>query len=710
MTLTNVGVVCASEANSNEIKIIATQDVHCAYEKYDKVATLAKDADILIDAGDAIEGDLVGTVSKGKYIIDIMNYLDYDIAGLGNHEFDYGIDTLKEYDSQSKFDYVCCNVIDLKTGKLVFDPYKIVEVNGKKIAFVGVVTPATLYQVNPLLFKDDLGNYIYSLCEGNAGEDLYSQVQKYVDEANEKADYVMLIAHLGIAEQSKPWTCEEVIANISGVDAVLDGHSHSIYAKTYVDKSGKEVPAIQTGTKLENVAEILIEEDGTITVENIPLEDTLGDKDVKAFLDTITAKVADLKNKVVAKSLVDLSITTNGERAVRNSETNIGNLCADAYRYVLGADVGFVNGGGIRESIKAGTVTNGDIISVHPFNNKACLVEVTGQQIKDALEMGVSMMPAENGGFLQVSGLTYTADITIPSSVVKDEAGAFVKVAGEYRVRDIMIGGKPIDLNQTYTLASHDYMLKSQGDGFAMFGTDNVRILRDEVMNDNEMLISYIVDNLAGVIGNQYKQPQGRMKFIIDAKDCKKNSSCVLSSFYDLDLAKWYHEGIHDVVSKGLMNGIDTNVFNPNGTSTRAQVATVLYRMAGSPDTEITTVFTDFYPNAYYAKATSWCYNNGIVYGVEPHTFGGDLLITREQFAAMLYRFAKYMGVSQADLDAADVNTLSYEDIFSVSEWAQPAMHYCIAAGIIQGNAGFIRPLASMTRAEMATMLYRYAK
>ena len=710
MTLTNVGVVCASEANSNQIKIIATQDVHCAYEKYDKVATLAKDADILIDCGDAIEGDLIGTVSKGQYVIDIMNYLGYDVSGLGNHEFDYGVGQLKERDGQSKFDYVCCNFIDLKTKKLVFDPYKIVDVNGKKVAFVGVATPASLLQSNPTIFKDDLGNYIYSFCEGNKGQDLYKQVQKYVDEANEKADYVILIAHLGIAEQCKPWTCKEVIANVSGVDAVLDGHSHSVYVDAYVDKTGKDVPAVQTGTKLENVAEILIKEDGTVVVNNIALKDVESDKDVKAFLDSITAKVADLKNKVVAKSLVDLSITTNGERSVRNSETNIGDLCADAYRIKLGADIGFVNGGAIRETIKAGDITNGNIIAVHPYNNKACLVEVTGQQIKDALEMGVSMMPAENGGFLQVSGLTYTADITIPSSVVKDEAGAFVKVSGEYRVRDIMIGGKPIELNQTYTLASHDYMLKSQGDGLAMFGTDNIRILRDDVMNDNELLMSYIVDNLAGVIGNQYKQPQGRMKFIIDAKDCKKNSSCVLSSFYDLDLTKWYHEGIHYAVSNGIMNGVDTNIFNATGTSTRAQVATVLYRIAGSPDVEITTVFTDFYPNAYYAKAVSWCYNNGIVYGVEPHTFGGDLLITREQFAAMLYRFAKYMGVSQADLDAADVNTLSYEDIFSVNEWAQPAMHYCIAAEIIQGNAGFIRPLASMTRAEMATMLYRYAK
>lgn len=709
MTLTNVGVVCADDISSNEIKIIATQDVHCAYEKYDRVATLAKDADLLIDCGDALEGDVIGTVSKGQYVIDIMNYLGYDIAGLGNHEFDYGIDQLKTYEKQSKFSYVCCNFIDLKTKKLVFDPYKIVDVNGKKIAFVGVVTPGSLTQSNPAIFKDDLGNYIYSFCEGNKGQDLYDQVQKYVNEANENADYVILIAHLGIAEQGKPWTVKEVIENVNGVDAILDGHSHSVYVESYLDKSGKEVPAIQTGTKLENAAEILIKEDGTITVENISLDGVEGDKNAKAFLDSITEKIAVLKNKVVAKSLVDLSTMSNGVRAVRNSETNIGDLCTDAYRKVVGADVAILNGGCIRSDIKSGVVTNGDMISVHPYNNKACLVEVSGQQIKDALEMGCSMIPNESGAFLQVSGLTYTCDATIPSSVVKDDTGAFVKVAGEYRVRDIMIGGKPIELNQTYTLTSHDFMLKTMGDGLAMFGVDNIKILRDDIMNDNEVLRTYIVDNLGGVIGEQYAQPQGRIKFIIDAKDCQKNSACVLSSFYDLDLTKWYHDGIHYAVSNGIMNGVGANLFNAAGTSTRAQVAAVLYRMAGSPDVEIATVFTDLNPNAYYAKAVSWCYYNDIVNGLEPHTFGGDSLITREQFATMLYRFAKYMGVSQKELDAEDVNTLSHEDIFTVSEWAKAAMHYCIAAEIIQGDNGFIRPRANMSRAEMATMLYRYA-
>ena len=99
---------------------------------------------------------------------------------------------------------------------------------------------------------------------------------------------------------------------------------------------------------------------------------------------------------------------------MRNAETNLGDLCADAYRILLGADIAFVNGGGVRDNIKVGDITYGDIIKVHPFGNEACLVEVTGQQIKDALELGSAAYPGESGGFLQVSGLTYTINADIP--------------------------------------------------------------------------------------------------------------------------------------------------------------------------------------------------------------------------------------------------------------------------------------------------------
>lgn len=188
---------------------------------------------------------------------------------------------------------------------------------------------------------------------------------------------------------------KEVIANTTGFDAFIDGHSHSTFSETIKDKSGKEVVFEQTGTKLANVGKLTIKTDGTITHENVDLNTVEPDAEAAAYIQTITDKFDALQKQVVAKTSVELTINgADGKRAVRNAETNLGDLCADAYRILLGADIAFVNGGGVRDNIKVGDITYGDIIKVHPFGNEACLVEVTGQQIKDALELGSAAIPA----------------------------------------------------------------------------------------------------------------------------------------------------------------------------------------------------------------------------------------------------------------------------------------------------------------------------
>ena len=512
----SLAVTVNAAAPKEDITILHTNDVHCDYEKYAKVATLHKSADLLVDAGDHVQGGVIGTLSKGEYIVDIMNYLKYDAAVPGNHEFDYGMDQFLHIAKDlAKYPYISANFTG-KDGKPYFDAYKMFEVKGVKVAFVGVCTPETFTKSTPTYFQDANGNYIYGFCEGNNGADLYNAVQKAIDAAKAAgADYVIGLGHLGIDEQSSPWMSKEVIANTTGFDAFIDGHSHSTFSETIKDKSGKEVVFEQTGTKLANVGKLTIKTDGTIAHENIDLSAVEEDADAKAYIAGITEKFDALQKKVVAKTTVTLTTKgADGKRAVRSAETNLGDLCADAYRLLLGADVAFVNGGGVRADINAGDITYGDIINVHPFGNSACLVEVTGQQLKDALELGSAAYPGESGGFLQVSGLTYTIDSTIPSSVVRDEKNMFVKVDGAYRVSDIQVGGQPLDVNKTYTLASHNYMLKSQGDGYAMFGTDNVEIIKDCVMIDNQVLINYIVEELNGTVGQEYAAPAGRITIV----------------------------------------------------------------------------------------------------------------------------------------------------------------------------------------------------
>lgn len=503
-------------ANAQEdIVILHTNDVHCGYLAYDKVATLSKDADLLVDAGDAIQGDVIGTLSKGAYITDIMNYLGYDLAIPGNHEFDYGMDRFLELAGEmADFPYIAANFTSLTTGESYFDAYELFEVEGQTIAFVGVATPESFTKSTPTYFQDETGNFIYSFCQGNNGQDLYDAVQAAIDGAKaEGADVVIGLCHLGVDPASSPWTSYDLIANTHGFDAVIDGHSHTVMSETVQDEDGCGVLLQQTGTKLANVGKLTIKADGTITAELIDTETVTADPEATAYIASITEKFDALQKEVVARTEVDLTILDeNGQRAIRNAETNLGDLVADAYRVMLGADVSFVNGGGIRDNIAAGDITYGDIIKVHPFGNEMCLAEVTGQQILDALEMGASALPEENGSFQHVSGMTYTVNTAIPSSVVTDDQGMFVEVAGPYRVTEVTVGGAPLDLNKTYTLSSHNYLLKSQGGGFTMF--KDVKLIKDCVMIDNQTLINYIVEELQGVVGQEYAAPAGRISVI----------------------------------------------------------------------------------------------------------------------------------------------------------------------------------------------------
>ena len=234
-----------------------------------------------------------------------------------------------------------------------------------------------------------------------------------------------------------------------------------------------------------------------------------------AYIKQIQAQYSESLKTVLGSTSVDLTIKdpATGERAVRSAETNLGDLCADAYRYQLGADIGLMNGGGVRDSIAAGTITYNDTLKVFPFGNMGCVVEATGQQIKDALEMASKDCPTENGGFLQVSGLTYTVDTSIPSSVKVDEKGNFQGVSGAYRVTDIKVGEEPLDVNKTYTVASHNYMLKSGGDGMVMF--NGSKVVKDDVMVDVDVLSSYISEKLGGVVGEEYANPAGQGRIII---------------------------------------------------------------------------------------------------------------------------------------------------------------------------------------------------
>ncbi|MBQ7848094.1 MAG: bifunctional metallophosphatase/5'-nucleotidase [Clostridia bacterium] len=516
---------------TKNLVVLFTSDVHAGIDQgwgYAGLANLrdelaAENHVILVDNGDAIQGETIGTMTDGKAIVELMNVVGYEVAVPGNHEYDYGMDNFLTLAGEvAQYPYTSANFV--YNDEPVFAPYIMKEFDGVKVAFVGVTTPKTITSSTPTYFQDENGNYVYGFCQDDTGAKFYAAIQSAVDAARaEGAAYVIVCGHLGTEETCEPYTSIDVIYNVSGIDALLDGHAHEVIDSNIVKgKDGKDVVRAACGTKLAHVGALTITPDGKISSQLYTWEQEVSPVEAYgltgAVVDAVNAKIAELdvvRQTVVARTETTLHIydpVATDVRIIRNAETNLGDLCADAYRAMSGADVAFVNGGGIRAQIPAGDITLDQIYSVHPFGNVMCMVEVTGQQILDALEWGARNNPGENGGFLQVSGLTYEIHTYVPSSCTSDENGMFTGVAGEYRVKNVTVGGEALDVNKTYKLASHNYMLKSAGDGYAMFA--GAKLLIDETLIDNQVLITYITTELKGVVGEAYADPYGQGRII----------------------------------------------------------------------------------------------------------------------------------------------------------------------------------------------------
>ena len=510
-----------------DVVILHTNDIHCGISDNVGVARLSqykKDlkkqglAVLLADAGDAVQGAPIGKLSKGESIVNIMNAIGYDFLIPGNHEFDYGMEQFFKLNALQKTKYASCNFTDLRTGEHPLRAYKIVEAGGHKIAFVGVTTPETLATSTPKYFQDENGKFIYGFSEDDSGAKIYAAIQKAVDAAKaEGAEYVIVVGHLGVNGSISKWSSITIAENTRGVTAIIDGHSHeqfeSLMAK---NKDGKDVLITQTGTKMQTVGKLVIHDDGTMT-STLEKEDTLPAPDPKILkvIEKENKKFEPILKQTVGESLVDLCERdpATGERRVRSQETNMGDFVADAFRAVLNTDVALVNGGSLRNKISKGVFTYQDILTAFPFGNMSSAVEVKGQTILDALELSAMNLPDENGGFLQVSGMSYTIDATIPSTVELDAHGSFVAVRGDRRIKDVMIGGKPLDPEKIYTVGGTTYVLKDGGNGMVMF--KGAKLIDDGTLTDADMIMEYVQNHMNAKIGEEYANWQGQGRITI---------------------------------------------------------------------------------------------------------------------------------------------------------------------------------------------------
>lgn len=523
--------------SGTDIKIVYTNDVHSYIDnvildadgnvvgnglRFSKIAAMVQDmrADgqnvLLVDAGDEIQGDIYGAIDEGETIINIMRETGYQLATPGNHDFDYGVLQFLKLAETSGFPYVTCNFHPIKSEESKLSDSYIFEIGGKRVAFIGVSTPETFTSSTPTYFQDETGEFIYTIDGLTDAKDLYTSVQNAIDNVKDNADYIIAIGHLGVGLDAtkKGWDSRSVISNTVGLDAFIDGHSHStIESEKVKDKKGNKVILTQTGSYLDAIGIMTISGDGAISTELVNEYSREDDKVAaleKAWMDSIDAQMKE-KIAVLENRLTITNPDNDSERWIRARELNLGDLTADSVywffneRLTLDCDIVIQNGGGIRSAIEKGDLTYFSAKQVEPFGNMICLIGATGQQIVDALEVGATVIgewdeewntPAENGAFMQVAGLSYVIDSSIPSGVELDKNGMFVKVNGDYRVKDVKVYNKengqyePIDLNREYQLGGINYILRNNGNGMKMFEADELTI--DYVGQDYIILAEYL--------------------------------------------------------------------------------------------------------------------------------------------------------------------------------------------------------------------------
>ena len=682
--------------------ILHSNDVHGAIKGYANIAALKAEYEaegatvILVDAGDYSQGTTYVSSTKGLDAVKMMNVAGYDFATLGNHEFDYGYEQLKSNMSEAHFKVLCANVLDAE-GNSIFDATAIKEVNGVKIGFFGLETPETQTKANPALIKG---------LQFLGGEKMYKCAQAQVAALKDAgADIIVCLAHLGIDGESEPNRSVDLFAKVEGIDFIIDGHSHSV-----MEKGPSDEPIQSTGTQFKNIGVIVID-NATKTIESNKLvavtEESAKDKAVEVAAADIIERITAEYGAVFAKSEVEL----NGDKAPgnRNMETNLGDLITDSMMWQILKDadslavpaeniVAVTNGGGIRAWIHKGEITKNDVFTVLPFGNTLTVIYVKGADLLEALEASTYCTPAAVGGFPQIAGMKITV-VTKAQYDANEETYPDSTYHGPKSINRVTIdevNGKPFDPNATYAVATNNF-IAAGGDTYYAFARSEGSI--DTGYTLDTILMDYIKEELNGVIGEKYAEPDGRI---------------TIKNFSDIDNSG-YREGIELAAAKGIINGYADGTFKPDAQVTRAQFITMLYRVAGSPEveipegkTEIELGFTDADTiSDEYKTAVAWGVQNGIIKGYEDKTFRPNQAISRAQMATMLYRYLTLEDVWGAAPDELK-KAYDFTDKDDIAAPFVEAVNVMANTGYIKGFAdGHFGPDETVTRGQAATVFAR---
>jgi 5'-nucleotidase / UDP-sugar diphosphatase len=428
-----------------------------------RVATLRKQVltesphTLFLLAGDTISPSIESNKYKGAQMIEAWNAAGLDYATLGNHEFDFGPEVLRQRMSESKFKWLAANVIDKTTGKLFADTPEFVvrEFDGVKIGLFGILLPETLQTSRPGPDVD-----IIDPCT------VAARVVPRIHAAG--AQVVVALTHLSMAEDKQ-------LARCSGVDLIIGGHEH-----TLLESLAGHAPIFKMTADARELGRIDLNINratgrlDSIDWQVLPVtKDTADDASFVAINEKYGELLRSLEQPI---GRTDVKLEMKSED-VRTRETNMGDFVADTYREATGADVALVNGGGIRADaeIAPGVLTKRNVLSILPFNNKIVKVQITGATLRRALEHGVASIGVETqpGRFPQVSGIRFSYDAS--------------RKPGE-RVSNILINGRPLDDRHLYSLAATNYVVKDAGDGYDMFRDAKVLIGPDRAPSESDIL------------------------------------------------------------------------------------------------------------------------------------------------------------------------------------------------------------------------------
>lgn len=636
---------------------------------------------ILVDAGDVFSGTLYFNKYLGQADLEFMNLAGYDAMTFGNHEFDKNSTVLADFIGNAKFPFVSSNVnfsadailsgmFEEEIGNPGSDatiyPALIMDVAGEKVGMIGLTTEDTANIASP-------GDVTFEDAETKAAATV-----ALLQEAD--INKIIVLSHLGYDADV------ELAKAVEGIDIIVGGHSHTKLDEAVVDNTDPNAPKliVQAGEKGQFLGrlEVMFNDEGVLT----EWDEELISVDAKVEAAYILAEDAEAKTILDTKykpGIVELSaieigntdVVLNGVRAdVRSQETNLGNLIADgmlaaAKAAGTNAVIALQNGGGIRDSINEGPITLGEVMTVIPFNNDLVTITLTGQEIKDALENGVSTVTTtKDGRFPHISGMRFDYDSTKPVNerVVRVQ----VKSGNQYL---------PLDMNATYEVATNAFTAKG-GDFYASFEKaykeGRVNLL---YLPDYEVFTNYI--QKVGTITSATSAVEGR---IVDLKGNPLPGG----------------DGEPTPTSTPTPTPTSTPTPTPIPTPTPTPTPTLTPTPKPTPSPEETDHSFSDVGGHWAAEFISEAVNSGIISGYGDGTFRPDREATRAEFIAMVGRALKLENGSGGVPDFADAD--------QVPAWAQPFFVRLIEDKVISGyEDNTLRPANPITRTEMTVILVR---